>query len=124
MSRRVVLPFDSPYGKTDLYQVADISTGAPTNTFVWGIWNPIDFPPSDIDATYRVRITDLGRLDLLAYQYYENVNLWWVIAYVNDIVDPLTDMSIGQLLRIPSREVVFSTLLNQGLRKGAVVDDD
>ena len=28
-------------------------------------------------------------LDYLAYQYYKDEQLWWVLAYVNDILSPL-----------------------------------
>lgn len=42
-----------------------------------------------------------NRLDQLANEYYGDPKLWWIIAQVNDINDPLIDLEIGMMLRIP-----------------------
>lgn len=57
-------------------------------------------------SIYTVKRQDLGRLDLLAYSYYGNVSLWWIIAAYNGIVNPLIDMTVGQSLRIPNKTLV------------------
>lgn len=41
------------------------------------------------------------RLDTIAYTYYKNSKLWWVIADINQIFDPFT-LTIGTTLLIPS----------------------
>lgn len=48
-----------------------------------------------------IQITNITRLDRLAYDYYNDPKLWWVIAQVNNIKNPLTDLEIGMLIRIP-----------------------
>jgi len=35
-------------------------------------------------------------------QIYKTPHLWWLIALVNDIIDPVEDMYLGQELIIPS----------------------
>lgn len=43
---------------------------------------------------------DKDRLDLLAFNYYKNAQLWWVIADVNHIAFPL-EIAIGTRIFIP-----------------------
>jgi hypothetical protein len=46
--------------------------------------------------------TDLGQPDAIAYRYYGNSNWWWLICSYNGVVNPLTDMFLGQRLKIPA----------------------
>ena len=57
-----------------------------------------NIPESDDDIYVITQTGD--RLDLLANQFYNNVNLWWYIAKANN----LTSMTIppGTSLRIPA----------------------
>lgn len=48
-----------------------------------------------------IEITNSTRLDTLSNDYYGDPKLWWVIAQVNTIKNPLTDLKIGMLIRIP-----------------------
>jgi hypothetical protein len=48
-------------------------------------------------------ITTLGdRLDLLAYQYYKDTSLWWIIASANALPGDSLSPPVGIQLRIPS----------------------
>jgi len=48
-------------------------------------------------------ITVLGdRLDLLAYKYYNDVSMWWIIATANNLNDANFFVQPGIQLRIPS----------------------
>lgn len=76
-------------------------------------WDTPDLPalPSspndkfiDIDTDY------LGRLDLIAYDYYGDETLWWVIALANDIDQIPTDMPLGTRIRIPDKATVDAAL--------------
>ena len=51
---------------------------------------------------YRVTADDVMRADLISYKVYQSVNYWWLICFVNKIQNPLTDISIGDLLKIPN----------------------
>ena len=47
-------------------------------------------------------MTEYGdRLDLLAFQYYKNATLWWIIARANNIHDTSLALKEGIILRIP-----------------------
>jgi hypothetical protein len=50
------------------------------------------------------------RIDLLAYRYLGDVNLWWVIADCNDLFF-YQDLDIGTKLRIPAQSVIQMEVL-------------
>ena len=55
-------------------------------------------------------MTELGdRLDTLAFQYYQDPTLWWIIATANNINDATFYVEPGVQLRIPSDT---NTILN------------
>jgi hypothetical protein len=117
MSRRVRLPIYSRYPKTKIFQLRD-DLDRLLNTYAWGTWNPIEFEEDQSDSVHVVKDHELGRLDLISYQYYGTVHFWWLIAHVNDILDPLDDqvdnygsMWVNQRIRIPSRDRVFAVML-------------
>lgn len=68
---------------------------------------------------YLVKASDVGRLDLIADRYYDDVRLWWVIAAVNNFMDPITDMHSGQQIYIPDSLSVSKMVA----RRGRVVDE-
>lgn len=69
---------------------------------------------------YVVRDVDIGRLDLIAYHFYDNVYLWWLIAAVNNLTDQVTDMYAGQVIYIPNRQDAERIMA----RKGAYYDEN
>ena len=63
--------------------------------------------PEDSD-TYI--ITNIGdRLDLLASKYYDDVNLWWIIAQANQIGKGTLNIVPGTQLRIPQNIAKINT---------------
>lgn len=54
------------------------------------------------DRYHTVQANEVGRLDLIAYNYYGNPLLWWVIAQANDIYDPFNAPEVNTMIRIPS----------------------
>jgi len=77
---------------------------------------PEFFEPRDDYRIHRVKMNEIGFLDLLAVQYYGHGHekLWWVIALANAIVDPEIDMYPGMALAIPPRSVVAQFLSRDG----------
>lgn len=72
-----------------------------------------DFEPIDTSSNDRQLEIDqryLGRLDLIAFDYYRDSNLWWIIALANNIDVIPTGMYIGQKLIIPSTTTVTQYL--------------
>lgn len=55
---------------------------------------------TDNDIYIITQETD--RLDLLAYRYYGNSNMWWIIAIANNINDATFYIEEGTQLRIPA----------------------
>lgn len=51
---------------------------------------------------HTVTETDLGQPDQIAYKYYNDSNWWWMLCSYNGIVNPMTDMYLGQRIRIPA----------------------
>lgn len=66
--------------------------------------------PDDTDMSIEVTQPMVGRLDLLAYDLYGNSELWWAIAELNNLVDPITEVTLGVQLRVPRRDRLFNIL--------------
>ena len=45
------------------------------------------------------------RLDTLAYEYYNDASLWWIIAAANNIHDAPFGLADGTILRIPQNYI-------------------
>jgi hypothetical protein len=59
----------------------------------------LEHSSGDIFVTINQELTQ--RPDLIAFRAYGDSTLWWVIYEYNDISDPLFELQIGQILRIP-----------------------
>lgn len=62
-----------------------------------------NIPPRDDDE--YVRTQDGDRLDLLAYEFYGDQSLWWIIASANNIHNAPIGLEAGLLLRIPQNYI-------------------
>ena len=60
-----------------------------------------------------IEIMNNTRLDKLANDYYNDPKLWWAIAQVNNIKNPLTDLKIGTMIRIPP----LTSLIKNGVTR-------
>lgn len=57
---------------------------------------------------YRVLGIDVMRPDLISYRHYGTVNYWWIIMLLNNIDNPLTDIEVGSILKIPSKLDIYA----------------
>lgn len=58
--------------------------------------------------------TETGdRLDALAYQYYNDASLWWIIASANNIHNAPFGLTDGTILRIPQNYIQILSNFNQ-----------
>lgn len=85
---------------------------------IYGVsfWELEEFPsvPEDPnDLYYQVKYGD--RIDLLAYTFYGDPNLWWVIAGANDMNILPTDLQPGNIVRIPSPLYVSDVLFTRAV---------
>lgn len=69
--------------------------------FFWDLPNMPDIIPQNDDLTHVVTSDELGNLDLLAYDYYGDEELWWVIMLANKKYD-VSDFRLGEQIVIPS----------------------
>ena len=97
--QRIKLPDYSMFSKTPVYDVE--------GTIVFGLMADV-VVPDVTDTLFTVPPGGEHRLDLIAYEFYGVRELWWVIARVNNIDDPLVGVPHGTLLRIPSRNRLAS----------------
>ncbi len=104
-TKRVILPINSRYKDTDLY--ADVDGNA-----FFGPWEELEIQdPSDYEL-YQIKSKDIGRIDVLAYDFYGDPTLQWVIMNFNNIIDPIFDLEIGDKIKIPSKDQVLRMLMN------------
>ena len=92
----------SPLGLSSRYK--DTQYARIRHTSYYGLWRrPSELAQMRVSSSkvHTVRDGNVGRLDRISYEEYDTVGFWWVIAAVNDIIDPRTDMSVGQRLLIP-----------------------
>lgn len=69
-------------------------------------FNSSVIPKTDDDKYHIVTTQQIGRLDLIANQYYNNPSFYWVIALANDIIDPFI-IDAGTILRIPATSTLY-----------------
>jgi hypothetical protein len=107
---------DNRYCLTKIYTDDSVKPGVRR----YGLWKPVSLkslPELPLDEgtyqVYTVTEKDIGRLDLVAWKYYQDVSWWWVIALFNHIKNQMTDLVIGQALLIPNKDVVAQAIENQ-----------
>ena len=86
------------FAQTPIYEV---STGE-GNLVVFGLLVDV-IVPDPTDILYTTPIGALFRMDLISQSFYGVPDLWWVIARVNGILDPLVGAALNQVLRIPTK---------------------
>lgn len=79
----------------------------------WDLLELPDILPQPDDTFYRVQGTD--RIDLLAFGFYGDPVLWWVLAAANDMELLPTDLNEGDVLRIPSPRYVNQVLFQKAV---------
>jgi hypothetical protein len=77
---------------------------------------PFAYTPKKGDRIHTVTSADAGRPDLIAYAYYKNVALYWLICDYNKILHPLNELTPGRKLIIPDPKYVSSYLSSSGVR--------
>jgi hypothetical protein len=85
------------YRFTRLYLDSLVKPG----TLRYSLWQTPSIRTFDTDKRHTVTAADIGHLDAIAYKYYQTEEYWWVLAWINRIACPITDMYIGQQLVIP-----------------------
>jgi hypothetical protein len=50
---------------------------------------------------YMIEFGDLGRPDIISFKAYKSCDNWWIIMKANNIIDPYTELKVGDILTIP-----------------------
>jgi hypothetical protein len=76
------------------------------------IINFIDIPVQDNDIQFTITSLYMHRPDLLAYDVYQDSQLWWVFAARNkDVIkDSIYDFVPGQVIYLPKLTTINSAL--------------
>jgi hypothetical protein len=67
-----------------------------------------EIPP--VNSDYYIITTVGDRLDLIAYDFYQDASLWWVIASANSLPGDSIYAPVGIQLRVP---VNLQTVINE-----------
>lgn len=51
---------------------------------------------------YEITESDIGRPDLIAVNTTTDQNLWWIIFKFNGIINPYSELVVGDIIKIPS----------------------
>lgn len=73
-------------------------------------WERAVYTLAESDLLYTVDKITSGRLDLIAQAFLGDSHLWWLVAQYNAVLDPVSEIIEGRILRIPARDRVQSML--------------
>lgn len=77
-------------------------------------WDMDEIPLSPEDRYFEVTAEFRNRLDLISQKFYGTMHLYWVLAYVNEMIDPFAETIVGKQIRIPDRDNVFQAIMING----------
>lgn len=76
-----------------------------------------DIPRDDAtDITINVTPGYANRPDLIAFDYYSNANLAWIVLQYNDIIDIKEELIAGKTITIPSKQRVYFSIMTHATR--------
>ena len=82
------------------YSRAIVTTNRSNEGFIL-LRRPLELDPDQGDTFFEVTQEVLQRPDLISQTFYGSVEYWWAIYEFNGIRDPLFELKLGQILRIP-----------------------
>lgn len=77
----------------------------------WDVLDLPSIPAQRDDLIYKVVGPD--RIDLIAYRFYNDARLWWVIAVANGMEEIPTELHVGDDILIPSPRYVSQVLFKK-----------
>lgn len=91
------------------YRNAVVTSNRQNKNFII-LRSPLNLKPDKNDTFVTVTQEIVQRPDLIAQTFYGNTEYWWVIYEFNEIRDPLFELKIGQILRIPALRRVLAAI--------------
>jgi hypothetical protein len=74
------------------------------------------FIPKNPVGYYQVSQQDISRLDKISHNAYGNTSYWWIICLHNNIKNPFSEISVGDILEIPTLADIHELYRNRKLR--------
>lgn len=99
MSELKYLSENNEFSNVSRYQVLRVIEETPSTYLE--TYNQVKIPVSPDDSYHVVSQAEVGRLDMIANDYYGIPEYWWIIAIANNMVDPFL-VNEGVMLRVPS----------------------
>lgn len=93
------------------YKSGKVATNRTNKNFL-ALRRSLNLKFGDDDIIIEITQEYIRRPDLISSKVYGTPELWWVIYEMNNISDPLFDLRIGQLLRIPNLQRVLEAIQN------------
>lgn len=95
---RVQLPPYSMFPTTPIYESQ--AEGEPV--IVFGLLQDAIVPHAS-DIVFTVPVGGVYRLDVISQHFYGVPDFWWVLARVNNILDPIVGAAFGARIRVPTK---------------------
>lgn len=76
----------------------------------------LQLPQDNTDVLVTITQDLVRRPDLISYKAYGNSDFWWVIFEYNGIRDPVFDLRMGQIIRIPTIDRVNAAIAKLGVQ--------
>lgn len=67
-----------------------------------GWWERRILSQAEDDVDVTIHSSEDGRADIIAFNVYGKQNLDWIVLQFNSIVDPITELTAGTQIRLPS----------------------
>lgn len=78
----------------------------------------LDFLYTGRTVFHKVRQHEVSRPDIIAYEYFSDPQLYWIILTYNNLKDPISEVALGTTLAIP-----IDALSNSQIRPFTYIQD-
>lgn len=75
-----------------------------------GWWEREPIPNNDSDISYMISAEEAGRPDLVAYKFWKQSSLQWLVLQYNNIVDVNEEFVAGKMIVLPPYSRVVTEL--------------
>lgn len=104
---RLIYSNRRPFKHTSRYAVYRTIIDKVNNTSFFESTNPYHCATDSNTVYHVVEPNQEGRLDIISNIYYNTPNFYWVLAWANNLIDPLTVIA-GTVLLVPSIDSIYN----------------
>lgn len=74
---------------------------------IFDSYNIIDEIKNDDDYVFYYYVEEDDWWDNIAYKFYENERLWWIIALTNDVINPFEELISASKIKIIDKRWLY-----------------